>query len=118
MTEPTSVAPLNEEVLPLEEAGLGTLSTPNGNLPLKQVRVFAQIAGLYAHTTLEQTFKNTLQHALEATYIFPLPPSAAVTGFVMQVGERRIEGVLEERQKARQEYEEAIRQGHRAAITE
>ncbi|MER3472964.1 MAG: hypothetical protein C4335_02805 [Armatimonadota bacterium] len=118
MTEPTSVAPLNEEVLPLEEAGLGTLSTPNGNLPPKQVRVFAQIAGLYAHTTLEQTFKNTLQHALEATYIFPLPPRAAVTGFVMQVGERRIEGVLEERQKARQECEEAIRQGHRAAITE
>jgi len=106
---------LEEKVLEYpHEAGLGTLHTPNGNLPLKAVTVHTRIAGVLAETTLQQVFKNTLQQPLEATYIFPLPPSAAVTSFTMRVGERLVEGVLEERQRAREEYAEAIRQGHRA----
>jgi Ca-activated chloride channel family protein len=110
---------LEEEILEQEEhGGFGTLRTPNGNLPLKAVSVYTRIAGVLAETTLQQVFKNTLQQPLEATYIFPLPPSAAVTSFTMRVGERLVEGVLEERQRAREQYAEAIQQGYRAAITE
>lgn len=111
--------PILEAVPEKEETtGFGTLSTPNGNLPLKALEVRTRIAGLLAHTTVCQTFVNTHAQPLEATYIFPLPDRAAVTSFVMEVAGRKIEGVLEERSKAREHYDEAIRQGHRAAIAE
>ncbi len=98
--------------------GLGALSTPQGNLPLKRVEVHTRIAGVIAHITLKQTFKNTLRIPLEATYIFPLPMRAGVHRFTMEVGGRIIEGVLQEREQARREYEQALRQGHRASIAE
>ena len=68
--------------------------------------------------TLQQTFVNTHDEPLEATYIFPLPDRAAVTRFRLEVAGRVVEGVLKERGAARREYDQAIQAGHRAAITE
>ena len=99
-------------------AGLGTLSTSRGNLPLEALDVRARIEGLLVRVDLDQVFVNATGEVLEATYIFPLPDRAAVTAFRMEVGGRVIEGALEERAKARKEYEKAIRDGHRAAIAE
>ena len=101
-----------------EDTGFGCLSTDEGLLPLKAMDIEAQITGTLATTTLTQEYKNVHDCPLEATYIFPLPSRAAVTRFVMEVAERKIEGILKERGQARQEYDEAIAQGHTAAITE
>jgi Ca-activated chloride channel homolog len=101
-----------------ERSGFGGLSTERGALPLKAMDVRAKIAGLIATTELRQTFVNNLGEALEATYIFPLPDRAAVTRFVMEVAGRVVEGVIKERGQARQDYDRAIAQGQRAAITE
>ncbi|MBS2031299.1 MAG: VWA domain-containing protein [Deltaproteobacteria bacterium] len=112
----------DEEVRPLipvdDECGLGALATPLGNLPLAAVNVKGRISGLLAEVTLEQTFKNTHAQPLEATYIFPLPDRAGVTGFRFEVAGRVIDGVLKERGQAREEYEQALQKGHRAAIAE
>ena len=112
----------DEEVLRLapekEEAGFGSLETARGRLPLKALDVSARIDGLLAEVDVRQTFVNALEEPLEATYIFPLPDRAAVTRFRMEVGGRVIEGVLKERAAARRDYDEAIKTGHRAAITE
>src|SRR5262245_53192722 len=105
-------------VPPDEQPGFGALETPRGLLPLKALDVQARIDGLLAEVTVCQTFVNTLSEPLEATYIFPLPDRAAVTRFRMEVAGRVVEGILKERGEARQEYEQAIRKGHRAAITE
>jgi Ca-activated chloride channel homolog len=101
-----------------DEAGVGTLATERGNLPLEAVEVAASITGLVARTVLTQTFGNPLDQPLEATYIFPLPDRAAVSEFRMEVGERVVEGVLKERGEARATYEQAIREGRRASIAE
>src|SRR5260221_796317 len=101
-----------------EEAGFGSLATAQGHLPLRAMDVRARIAGLFAEINVDQTFVNTFTAPSEATYIFPLPDRAAVTRFRMEVGGRVIEGVLKERAEARREYDQALRQGHRAAITE
>jgi Ca-activated chloride channel homolog len=101
-----------------DEAGVGTLATRRGNLPLEAVEVAASITGLVARTVLTQTFGNPLGQPLEATYIFPLPDRAAVTEFRMEIGERVVEGVLQERAQARQAYDQAIREGRRASIAE
>ncbi len=101
-----------------KDASMGALTTDKGPLPLKVVDVQARLEGLVAETILTQTFVNTHEMPLEATYIFPLPDRAAVTAFRMEVGGRVVEGELKERAQARQDYDEAIEAGHRAAITE
>ncbi|MBL4847301.1 MAG: VWA domain-containing protein [Planctomycetes bacterium] len=103
---------------PQDEAGFGTLKTAQGNLPLKLLDINARVTGLVAETRVRQTFVNTSKVPLEATYIFPLPGRAAVSRFRFEIGERVIEGELQERGEARRVYQEAISQGHRAAITE
>jgi Ca-activated chloride channel homolog len=101
-----------------DEAGVGTVATERGNLPLEAVDVDATLTGLVARTVLTQRFGNRFDQPLEATYIFPLPDRAAVTGFRMEVGERVVEGVLKERGQARADYDTALRQGRRASIAE
>ncbi len=101
-----------------DEAGFGALRTERGSLPLKALDVQVRLDGLLARTVVEQTFVNTHAEPLEATYIFPLPDRAAVTSFRLEVAGRVVEGVLKERGQARQDYDKAIRAGHRAAITE
>lgn len=121
-----SVILMNDADLPVEvtahgesvEPGLGALRTERGMLPLESVELDATLEGLTGQLLLQQTFVNTHDIALEATYIFPLPERGAVQRFRMKIGERLIEGELKERAAARREYREAIQQGHQAAITE
>ena len=100
------------------DASFGSLATARGHLPLEAMDVHARAVGLDIRIDLRQTFRNTLAEPIEATYIFPLPDRGAVTGFRLRVGERVIEGVIDERGQARQAYDDAIRAGHRAAIAE
>ncbi|MBA3457877.1 MAG: VWA domain-containing protein [Deltaproteobacteria bacterium] len=99
-------------------AGFGALETDRGLLPLIALDVDARVAGVVASIEVAQTFVNTTGVAIEATYIFPLPDRAAVHRFRMEVAGRVIEGVVEERGAAREQYDEAIATGQRAAITE
>ncbi|MER6577012.1 VIT domain-containing protein [Nonomuraea sp. NPDC001023] len=104
--------------LPVPDAGFGALLTERGNLPLDSVDVRADIAGLVAGVEVEQGFRNPFDVTLEATYVFPLPDRAAVTGFRMEADDRVVEGVLKERGQARADYDQALREGRRAAIAE
>lgn len=99
-------------------AGFGALETERGALPLVSLEVDARVAGVIAAVEVVQTFVNTMRSPIEATYVFPLPDRAAVHRFRMEVGARVIEGVVEERGAAREQYDEAIAAGHRAAIAE
>lgn len=117
----TAVALMNDEELErLSRApsGFGVLATARGCLPLTRLEVSARIAALSAAIELAQTFQNTLAEPLEATYIFPLPDRAAVTRFRMEVAGRVIEGMIDERGRARANYEQAIAVGQCAAIAE
>ena len=108
-----------QQVTPVDDvAGFGSLATERGHLPLKAMDVKAKVLGLVSHVTLRQTFVNTFDVPIEATYIFPLPDRGSVTSFRMEVNGRVIDGVIKERGQARQEYDAALRAGHRAAITE
>ena len=101
-----------------DRRSFGHMSCSQGHLPLKALHVAARIVGTFAHTTVRQTFVNTLHVPIEATYIFPLPDRAAATRFIMQVGGRTVEGDLQERGQARQTYNRAIASGQRASIAE
>ena len=101
-----------------QDAGFGALQTARGLLPLVAMDVRAHVCGLAAQVVVEQTFVNAAKEPIEATYLFPLPDRAAVTSFRLRIEDRVIEGVLKERAAAREEYEQAIEKGHRAAIAE
>ncbi|OHV49062.1 VIT domain-containing protein [Pseudofrankia sp. BMG5.36] len=101
-----------------EEDGLGCLRTGRGNLPLDAIDVQAAVTGLASTITLSQGFHNPYDEPLEATYIFPLPPRAAVTALRMEADGRVVEAELKERGQARADYDTAITQGKRASIAE
>lgn len=100
------------------DAGFGALATEKGCLPLRTLDVSVRIDGLSAATTVRQQFVNVFDGPLEATYIFPLPPRAAVTGFRMVVNGAEIRGRIDERGQARQDYAAAVAEGRHAAIVE
>lgn len=104
-----------------EEMVTGVLRPADGDhtgLPLVAMEVHVSVVGLVATTTVRQVFRNTLTTGIEAVYIFPLPDRAAVTSFTADLAGRRVEGVLKERQAARDTYDQAIASGHRAALAE
>ncbi len=114
----TEIAPLDTEHPAEPDAGLGALSTSRGNLPLDAVDVRAAIADTSASVELTQGFRNPFDVPLEATYIFPLPDRAAVTAMRMECAGHVVAGRLKERSRAREEYDQAIAGGRRAAIAE
>jgi Ca-activated chloride channel family protein len=87
-------------------------------LPLAGVEAAVDIAGVVAHVHLTQTYQNDSRDPIEAIYVFPMSTRAAVFKMVMFVGERRIEAQIQERAKARADYEAARQQGKTASLLE
>ncbi len=85
-------------------------------LPLKHTDVKAQLTLHIGSVTVAQRYHNPYDSKIEAVYVFPLPDDAAVRDFVMQIGERRIRGIIREREEARRIYHEARHQGHVASL--
>jgi Ca-activated chloride channel family protein len=87
-----------------------------GGLPLRRTEVSAEISGQVAGTVVEQRYGNPFDAPIEAVYVFPLPAMAAVTDFVMEVGGRRIVGVVRPREEAERTYLEARARGQTASL--
>ena len=85
-------------------------------LPLKHTDVKASVFGYIATVSVTQQFHNPFDSKIEAVYIFPLPHNAAINEFIMKIGERRIRGIIRERQEAEQIYQEAKSQGYVASL--
>src|SRR5262245_47448691 len=62
------------------------------------------VTGPVAHTVLRQEWTNRNTLPLEASYVFPLPDNAAVTGLRLTIGSRRIEAEMRRRDEARATY--------------
>lgn len=85
-------------------------------LPLRHTDVRAAIAGYISTVDVTQQFENPYDEKIEAVYLFPLPEKAAVNEFVMTIGERKIRGILREKEEAQRIYEDARAQGYRASL--
>ena len=85
-------------------------------VPLKKTDVKASITGYIATVDVSQQYQNPYDSKIEAIYVFPLPSNAAVNEFIMTIGDRKIRGVIREREEARQIYENARAQGYVASL--
>lgn len=87
-------------------------------LPLKSTTAEVNIAGVIADVRVTQEYQNTGKKPLEAIYIFPASTRAAVYGMKMTIGERTINAVIREKEQARQDYENAVKEGKTASLLE
>lgn len=87
-------------------------------LPLEHTHVDVTLSGPVGRVILNQAYDNPYDEVIEAVYTFPLPENSAVDGMKMVIGERVIEGVVRDRETARQMYEDAKAQGYTAALLE
>ena len=105
----------------LEGGGLFLATTDPGRLlpaPLQSSEVDISVSGPLARVIVRQTYTNPSDIWLEGIYTFPLPDKSAVDRLTMIVGERRINGVIQEKEKARKTYEQAKAQGRRASLVD
>ncbi|HJL16663.1 MAG TPA: VIT domain-containing protein [Sandaracinaceae bacterium LLY-WYZ-13_1] len=77
-------------------------------LAIRYHRVGVSIRERVAETRVEQTFRNHTERVLEATYVFPVPEGASVSGFSMWVNGERRSGELLEAGQARRVYEQIV----------
>ena len=87
-------------------------------LPIQKTEVDMRVSGMIVRAQVKQTFINPGDSWVEGIYVFPLPEQAAVDHMRMHVGDRIIQGLIKEKQHAKKIYEQAKRQGKKAALTE
>ncbi|MBN1908832.1 MAG: DUF2135 domain-containing protein [Pirellulales bacterium] len=86
----------------------GNVSKPLGLTKLAtEVRIFGSVA----ETTTTMTFSNPMGRVMEGELYFPLPEGATVSGYALDIAGKMIDGVVVEKHKARQVFEEIVRQG-------
>ncbi len=99
-----------------ESSGGRLVSTDGRALPLIGASLVADAKGGLVRITLEQTFRNPHDEPLRVTYSLPLPADGAVSGFAFRIGDERVVGQVDAKQRARERFEEALLTGRTAAI--
>ncbi len=116
--QPSIAAP--EETFTPDQAQAGSLllRMSNGYRVATRINtdVDLDISGLTVRALVRQTFRNDGSEWVEGIYVFPLPEGAAVDRMRLVIGERVIEGEIQEKKKAEATYEKAKAQGRRASL--
>ncbi|MBO4225647.1 marine proteobacterial sortase target protein [Bradyrhizobium neotropicale] len=76
------------------------------------------VSGPTIRARVTQIFRNPTKDWVEAVYVYPVPAGGAVDTLKMVVGDRIVVGDIKERRQARVIYEQAKRNGQKAALTE
>lgn len=87
-------------------------------VPLRNVGVDAVIRGYTAGVVASLGYENQEDQPIEAVFTFPLDDSSTVVGFSATIQDRKIVGRVEEKQKARDAYDDAIASGQSAFLME
>jgi Ca-activated chloride channel family protein len=105
-----------------DEARTGTLLLEGTDglraAPTLSTVVDVRVTGIIARTEVVQRFSNPSDAWVDGVYVFPLPEDAAVDTLAMRVGERVLEGQIQERKKAKATYVQAKREGRKASLVE
>ncbi len=84
--------------------------------PLTETQAAARISGVIADVTVTQRYVNEGSRPINARYVFPASTRAAVYGMKMKIGDHVITARIQERQKARQTFEQAKKEGKSASL--
>jgi tetratricopeptide (TPR) repeat protein len=81
-------------------------------------KVSVDIRDQIARTVVEESFVNTTDRRLEGVFYFPLPQDASISGFAMWIDGELVEADVVEKQRAREIFEEILRQRRDPALLE
>jgi hypothetical protein len=87
-------------------------------MPLKHISYDIEVTNGLASITLEQKYLNPTEKFLEIEFSFPIDPKACIYRFVAEFGNKRVEGIVKEKEEAKKEYNEAVKQGKQAVYAE
>ncbi|MCA9880677.1 MAG: VWA domain-containing protein, partial [Thermomicrobiales bacterium] len=85
---------------------------------IRSQRVEVEISDQVATTHVSQIFHNPNDWVAEGTYVFPVPPDAAISGFSMTVDGEPVEAKLLDAGEARAIYDEIVRKLRDPALLE
>ncbi|HEY8121196.1 MAG TPA: VIT and VWA domain-containing protein [Myxococcota bacterium] len=86
--------------------------------PLASTHVDVAISGVIAAVSVTQVYENDGTRPINARYVFPASPRAAVNGLSMRLRDHVIEAQIQERKQAQQAFETAKRAGQTATLLE
>ena len=97
----------------------GLVQKQNGSrVPLESIKIQVDVQGFTAHVLATMKYTNKDDNPIEAIYIFPLDEQAAVCGFQATIDGRTIVAEVQEKQEARDTYDDAIGSGQSAFLLE
>ena len=86
--------------------------------PLKATSADVNISGVIANVRVQQVYYNQGKKPIEAIYVFPSSTRAAVYSMNVRVGKRVLTAKIEEKEKARNDYDKAKKEGKSASLLE
>ena len=88
------------------------LNTDDGEqMALQSVSAKGKVQGLLLEMTIRQQYKNTTKKTLETVYTFPMGWGATFMDLSVEMGGKRLSGVVTEKKDAQEQYEKAISKG-------
>ncbi|KAJ8109809.1 hypothetical protein ONZ43_g6033 [Nemania bipapillata] len=73
-----------------------------------------KVRDIFVEGVLTETYEAKTNIDRECSYIFEIPPEASVTGFSAQVGNKRIDAIVDEKEEANKTYQQAVKAGVQA----
>ncbi|XP_074536408.1 von Willebrand factor A domain-containing protein 5A-like [Halichoeres trimaculatus] len=96
----------------------GLLTAQKEPVPLKSVDVELEVKDHVATVVSTLNYENKEEKPLEAVFVFPVSDDAAVCHFSAILGQTQIIAEVKEKQKAREDYDDAISSGQQAFLLE
>ncbi|XP_078140369.1 von Willebrand factor A domain-containing protein 5A-like [Centroberyx gerrardi] len=96
----------------------GLLTAKKEPVPLKSIEVEVEVRDHVATVVSTLHYENKEDKPLEAVFVFPLPADAAVCHFSAKIGQTQVVAEVQEKQKAREEYDDALSSGQQAFLLE
>ena len=108
---------------PLPAPGIGYVYTGAGgggreHLELTSVTVDVRIDERVARTRTDQIFTNHAKQVVEGIYEFTLPEGAVITDLVLWIDDKRVQGIIMEKEEARRTYDAIVRRRIDPALIE
>uniref|UniRef100_A0A673IVP5 VIT domain-containing protein n=1 Tax=Sinocyclocheilus rhinocerous TaxID=307959 RepID=A0A673IVP5_9TELE len=91
---------------------------PKCCVPLKSISVQVRVQDHVATVCSTLQYVNEEERPLEALFVFPLPADAAVCHFSAKIGEQEIVAEVQDRESARDQYDDAVSSGQQAFLLE
>ena len=95
-----------------------TMESAQGQVVLEEVGINAAIDDLMTVISVCQRYRNPSTRHIEAVYTFPLPLEAVLLNFGVELGDRRMAGMVIAKSEAEERYEDAITDGDAAVLLE